>query len=478
MNVRRASGEGDKVSLSPPSHSREDANVAYPAKSGHQQATTRGPESFLSAPPAGPVRPLSPDALSILSTEDFEQIRLIRRPSRTSQADHGLPKDQSLRARFRASWFRNKGIFLMVLAQFFGVLMNVTTRILEVEGNHGNGLHPFQILFARMGITALLAMAYMHCAKTPHFPFGAPEVRWLLVARGFFGFFGVFGMYYSLLYLPLADAVVITFLAPGLSCWVCSKLINEPFTRAEMIGTFVSLVGVLFIAHPASLFNAIRNAADEPPAGSPGDASPSQPDAGDYDNVTPIQRLAGVGVALVGVCGATGAFTTIRWIGKRAHPLISVNYFAVWCTLISIVMQLALPSIGFLLPSGMKEWGLLFFLGVCGFVMQFLLAAALSYEKSSRVTNMTYTQMLFAIAFEKLAFGHTPGILSIIGSSLILGSAIVVAFQRNSNDTKEQTVGSGGRNDEEAQRGLMTDVEPSGGFEQMSLQEAQVRTSR
>ena len=162
---------------------------------------------------------------------------------------------------------------------------------------------------------------------------------------------------------------MITFLAPGLSCWVCSKLINEPFTRAEMIGTFVSLVGVLFIAHPASLFNALRNAADEPPAGSPGDASPSQPDAGDYDSVTPMQRLAGVGVALVGVCGATGAFTTIRWIGKRAHPLISVNYFAVWCTFISIVMQLALPSIGFLLPSGMKEWGLLFFLGVCGFVM-------------------------------------------------------------------------------------------------------------
>lgn len=191
MNVRRASGEGDKVSLSPPSRSREDANVAYSAKLEEQQATARGTESFLSAPPAGPVRPLSPDALSILSTEEFEQIRLIRRPSRTSQADHGLPKDQSLRARFRASWFRNKGIFLMVLAQFFGVLMNVTTRILEVEGNHGNGLHPFQILFARMGITALLAMAYMHYAKTPHFPLGAPEVRWLLVARGFFGFFGM-----------------------------------------------------------------------------------------------------------------------------------------------------------------------------------------------------------------------------------------------------------------------------------------------
>lgn len=40
-------------------------------------------------------------------------------------------------------------------------------------------------------------MMYMWWTKTPHFPFGAREVRWLLVARGMGGFFGVFGMYCS-----------------------------------------------------------------------------------------------------------------------------------------------------------------------------------------------------------------------------------------------------------------------------------------
>lgn len=48
----------------------------------------------------------------------------------------------------------------MLLAQFFGVLMNVTTRVLEVEGNKGKGLHPFHILFARMSITMVLASLY------------------------------------------------------------------------------------------------------------------------------------------------------------------------------------------------------------------------------------------------------------------------------------------------------------------------------
>jgi hypothetical protein len=52
------------------------------------------------------------------------------------------------------------------------------------------------------------------------------------------------------------------------------------------------------------------------------------------------------------------------------------------------------------------------------------------YEKSSRATNMIYTQMLFALAMDKLVFGHSPELLSIIGSSLILGAAICIAMKR------------------------------------------------
>ena len=126
-------------------------------------------------------------------------------------------------------------------------------------------------------------------------------------------------------------------------------------------------------------------------------------------------------------------------------------------------MQFALPGVGFFLPNNIKDWAYLIFLGVCGFTMvsldtqnihpilpltyltlnqfkqQFLLATALAHEKSSRATNMTYTQMLFALGFDKLIFDHTPGLLSILGSSLILGSAIVVAVQRESPSTNKNS---------------------------------------
>lgn len=270
----------------------------------------------------------------------------------------------------------------------------------------------------------------------------------------------------SLLYLPLADATVITFLAPSLACWACSYLINEPFTRMEQIAAYISLFGVVLIARPVSLFASLSQNGDQvPPASGDSDVEfvPSNGTAVDghkfasaYENVTPAQRAMAVGIAMLGVVGAAGAYTTIRWIGKRAHPLISVNYFATWCTLVSIVMMFALPGVGFLLPQSWVDFAYLIFLGMCGFIMQFLLAAGLQYEKSSRATNMVYVQMLFALSFDKLVFGATPSALSIVGSSLILGSAIYVATHKEA-PTKEERGRE--RGDGEEERGLMIDLE-------------------
>ncbi|WPH02201.1 Hypothetical protein R9X50_00505600 [Acrodontium crateriforme] len=494
MSVRQKpeQADDDKVSLlseqldsNPPDLDRERGPKLERASRPRYESN-----GFLAAPLHGPIRPLSPDTLSNYSLDDYNQFRSgppepVNLLYRSSLSD--VSSRPGWRRGLEAFWVRNKGLALMLLAQVFGTMMNVTTRLLEIEGNKGKGLHPFQILFARMGITFVLASGYM-CWKTiPNFPLGAPEVRWLLAARGFGGFFGVFGMYYSLLYLPLADATVITFLAPGLACWACSILINEPFTRVERIGGLVSLVGVVLIARPTSLFAAFHSSTTPPTAGND-DAvpmtntttSPTDADASSYESVSPTQRLGAVCIALVGVLGSATAYTTIRWIGKRAHPLISVNYFSGWTFLVSIVMQAALPGVGFLLPAEPKEWGYLLFLGACGFIMQFLLAAGLSYEKSSRATNITYTQMLFALGFDKLIFGHTPGITSIIGSSLILGSAIVVALQKGAGQATDQSGSSRLARDEESQRGLISGIDNENGdsHEQLPVQEVQLRTLR
>ena len=383
MSLAPPKSEADENKPHPPDASlddrRQDSLAFSPTLEGSEKPMNVGINNgFLSAPLSAPIRPLSPDTISNLSADEYEQIG----PARTSDRQNvgsiqsSMPAPTGWRGRLERFWIRYKGVAFLLVAQIFGCLMHSIRLLLYIEGNKSKGMHPFQILFMRMGITFILASGYMWYRKTPYFPLGMPEVRWLLIIRGFAGFCGVFGMYYSIRYLPIADATVITFLAPGLACWACSFLIKEPFTRVEQMGTLVSLIGVILIARPTTLFAAMSGGSNTPPTDGGIDgivsgnstASPVS-DASSFDNVTPMQRLSAVGVSLIGVLGAAVAYTVIRWIGKRAHPLISVNYFAALCFAVSIVMQAVLPGVGFLLPADLKDWGYLIFLGTCGFVM-------------------------------------------------------------------------------------------------------------
>jgi hypothetical protein len=86
---------------------------------------------------------------------------------------------------------------------------------------------------------------------------------------------------------------------------------------------------------------------------------------------------------------------------------------------------------------------------------------------------MIYTQMLFALAMDKLVFKHSPELLSLIGSSLILGSAIYVALKNNST-TPPKKEGSGGPvTDEES--GLIQGIDAEDGDgEDVAMREIRV----
>ena len=268
-----------------------------------------------------------------------------------------------------------------------------------------------------------------------------------------------------------------------MACWACSILLHEPFTRNEQISGIVSFLGVVLIARPTSLLP--HHSHVPPVARGTGDGIPSlnaTNPAGlqEANHVTSAQRLSAVGVALIGVLGAAAAYTTIRWIGKRAHPLISVNYLAAGTTILTTVAFLAVPGIDFRLPANLRQWIYLVSLGICGFVMQYLLTAGLQYEKSSRATNMIYTQLLFALAFDKVVFDTTPGAWGIAGSSLILGSALYVALLNNKNEKKKDSQGRGdGTGDEEVAL-VVNDVDQNGSDVHNGTrpQEVQLRTIR
>ncbi len=66
--------------------------------------------------------------------------------------------------RLRAFYNKNRGLAYVLAAQFFGTLMNVTTRLLEVEGNHGEGMHPLQVSEQQGGPSAIAHSGSRFCS--------------------------------------------------------------------------------------------------------------------------------------------------------------------------------------------------------------------------------------------------------------------------------------------------------------------------
>ncbi|KAI1839977.1 hypothetical protein JX266_013821 [Neoarthrinium moseri] len=336
---------------------------------------------------------------------------------------------QSSWPRLKSFYERNFGLLLVFLAQLFGSLMTMATRLLEI--GFETKFHALQIIFVRMLATAILGSLYMWIKKVPDFPFGNRGVRGLLVLRGSAGFFGLFCSYYALAYINISDATVISFLVPTLTAFICFVALKEPFTLNEALAGIVAFVGVLFIARPTFLFPVPGS----PEGGADGEAMllfmtgrpeglvPAVP-------ASPAERSVAVICAVLGSFGAATSYSTIRVIGKRAHSLVSVNYFAAVATVGSFLIIMIHPDLEFKVPQNAAQWGLLVAIGVAGFLLQFLLTEGLQREKAGRATNLIYTQMVFALIIERVVWGTVPAGWSLLGSALIIGAAVWVSLQK------------------------------------------------
>ncbi|CAO1621410.1 unnamed protein product [Parajaminaea phylloscopi] len=366
----------------------------------------------IDGPRQRPSRPLS--ACFTLSDEATPS----RRSSRYLQAvNDGLIRD-------------NVGLLLLLCSAFLLSVMALSyTLLARVTAHTTHPVTPLQVIFARMLFTWIGSVGALIAMKDPHPFFGPPGVRLLLCLRGVIGFFGLFSFYFSLRYLSLSDATVITFLSPILTGTACFLFLGEPFTKSEMLAGVASLGGVLLIARPKSLFG--RGSHDGLSVGEESYVL----DDGYHTltkNVTESQRLAAIGVALIGVCGAAGAFTTIRAIGTRASALHSVSFFGLYSTLVSLFLGLGVQGETWALPDEHRTEAavLLMLCGGCGFAGQFLTAKGLQMCKGARATTISYTGAIWSSLFQ-VVFLHEPiAPLSALGCLIILSAALMLALNK------------------------------------------------
>ncbi|KIM44307.1 hypothetical protein M413DRAFT_443317 [Hebeloma cylindrosporum] len=315
---------------------------------------------------------------------------------------------------------RNTGLLLIVASEAFFAVMEAAAKILQkVEPP----VTTFQLMIIRMIITYIGCIIYMFIAKIPD-PFIGPKgVRILLLLRGIGGSVGLFGIYYSLQYLSLSDATVLTFFAPTCTAIAGAIFLGESFKLREAMAGFVSLAGVVLIARPAALFGG------HGAVGIPSDA----------DKVATSDRMKAVVVSLIGVLGATLAYTSIRAIGRRAHPMHAMVSFSTICILMASIGMIATKTKP-IIPTRIEWLSLLAMIGIFGFLAQILLTMGLQRETASRGTLAIYSKIIFATIVERIVFHTLPTYLSVVGTLMIVFSALYIVLTKEKTKTTNQPV--------------------------------------
>ncbi|KAI5480592.1 Drug/metabolite transporter domain containing protein [Pseudohyphozyma bogoriensis] len=303
------------------------------------------------------------------------------------------------KARAKVFWKRNEGFLLIAVSQFFFSASSVFVKIWE-------------LIVIRMGFTGLGAYIYLRRSGIEYPLTAPPGVRLLLVGRGIGGLFGISGFYISLRYLSLPDAVVISFLSPVAVGLLAIVVLKEVYSRVEGVSAILSFFGVFLIAKPTFLFP--DHVDDTQVGGVP---------------VAPAQRAWAVTAGLAAVVGAGCAYVVIRKVGERANTFHSVVYYCA----ISVGMSLTYPCVATSPPVSIWDKDVLGLLvAVCFFggAGLALLTMGLRVGKAGKSTLAIYTDLLYALIFEKVIFGKDVDGWSLAGGFIIVGGALAVVWDK------------------------------------------------
>ena len=230
-----------------------------------------------------------------------------------------------------------------------------------------------------------------------------------------FGAAAVCAWFFGIQILSLPDAVTLQFTTPPFAAAFAVCMVGEPWKILDIVGAVLCLTGVALIAHPTWLFGSIEGEVE---------------DTGSDVNVSAALKVATVMVTTAGAAMAGIAYVCVRKIGDRCDAVVMVLYYGV----------LSLPMT--MLGSGLflGEWKvagdfesfsitdylLLLLMGIAGYGGQLFTNLGLQVETAATATLVTSTQICWTFIFEVLFLHEGISLLSLAGTSLILGYMLIV----------------------------------------------------
>jgi drug/metabolite transporter (DMT)-like permease len=194
----------------------------------------------------------------------------------------------------------------------------------------------------------------------------------------------------ALLFIPLAEATAVNFLAPVLVTALSVPLLGEQVTRGQWLAVICGFIGVLIIVHPGG------------------------------ELFTPA--------VLLPFCSAL-FFCVYQVLTRKLSEIDSPttsNFFAGLCN--TLVMSALVPFF-WQVPS-VGHGVLMVALGACGMTAHLLLTQAFRHAAPALLAPFGYCQIVFAGLLGWWLFSHTPTLTTVIGIVVICCSGLAAAWQQ------------------------------------------------
>lgn len=275
----------------------------------------------------------------------------------------------------------------MMLATFIFAVMNVLVKFLP-------NIPAIEIILFRSIVSFFMSGVVLKAKGIPLLG----KNRKILFFRGITGAIALMMFFTTLQHIPLASAVTLMFLGPIFTTIIGIWWVKEKVIPIQWLFFALSFAGILMIKG----FDA---------------------------RISPLMALLGVGAAFFSGL----AYNMIRKLKTSEHPLVIIFYFPL----------VTLPIVGvysffhWVQPVGW-EWVLLLGVGVLTQIAQYFMTLAYQTEELSKVANINFIGVIYALGFGFFLFDETFNVLTYLGMAGVMAGVILnvwIKFKKQKNET-------------------------------------------
>jgi len=224
--------------------------------------------------------------------------------------------------------------------------------------------------------------------------------RKILFLRGLAGALALMMFFTTLQEIPLASAVTIMFLGPIFTAILGVWIVKEKVFPLQWVFFALSLIGIVMIK-------------------------------GFDPRVSPYMALLGLGAAFFsGV-----AYNMIRKLNTSEHPLVIIFYFP----LVTLPIVGVYSALHWVQPQGL-EWLFLIAIGVLTQFAQYFMTKSYQSEDLSKVANINFIGVLYALGFGYVLFGETFNLLTYLGMTCVMLGVVLNVIYKNKKDKAYEAV--------------------------------------